>query len=130
MEIQERFIAFVDVLGFKELVAQESLPEVMKLYEKMMAVKEEAIQVVTEKVFRVGTLPAAKINSVAFSDSIILWTNGSSWYNFVQLLLSLQYIFANAVEEGYLLRGSLTFGEFLLALLNRKIKILYCWEKH
>jgi hypothetical protein len=26
--------------------------------------------------------------------------------------LSLQYIFANAVEEGYLLRGTLTFGEF------------------
>jgi hypothetical protein len=78
METQERFIAFVDVLGFKELVAQESLSEVMQLYDKMMAVKEEAIQVVTEKVFRVGTLPDAKINSVAFSDSIILWTNGSS----------------------------------------------------
>jgi hypothetical protein len=112
------FIAFLDVLGFKEIINANSHNYVVDLYDQVLdkIVIESIYQSNAEYVLTNKTEPTIKethINSLLVSDSLILWTNKNDIINsFMDIIICIKYLMFNAFKNGLALRGCIEKGEF------------------
>lgn len=120
-EFQENYIAFLDILGFRELLRAKDFKEKIEKYFKII---DEAIQKSTEKSSH-GIYPAESIKKTVLSDSIILSIpvpTASDWtikFKSLRFLLSaaekIQYCLA---LENIWIRGGISQGELSRANNN------------
>jgi hypothetical protein len=94
------YVAFLDILGFSELVNNNNHDELVKLYKALIELpvkflsQESATDDIIHEIFDTN-----EIKLVNISDSIVLWTKNSNekslWHlvNAVQLLLQLSMSF-------------------------------------
>lgn len=116
-----RFIAFLDILGFKELIENNDIHYVEKLYDKFEPSLLYSLALTNFR-WRVNNLSnpglpdldKIPLNSLTISDSIIIWTDDSTAYSFVQLLNTVKYHLGLSFQYGVPLRGGITFGEFVV----------------
>ena len=95
------YVALLDVLGFKSIIAGDRLDE--KLQEYLQAL---------EDVTKTSAQDAA-VKYVVFSDSIVL-TSGDSIDSFKSLLSVCSQLFCMMLEKEFPLRGAVTYGTYLL----------------
>ena len=105
-----RFVGFLDILGFKDLVMRKSHDEIYAQLNAISKTKKwlENIAKKDEKFKKYGN---AEINIVNFSDSIILFSKNDDIDNFKYFLLSLRYLFAKTIAKGIPLKGGFAYGE-------------------
>ncbi len=112
-----RFVAFFDIMGFKELVERNSHEKVV---EKLALLKRELKHTETFTQTSVtkfqGKLSESK--SITFSDSIVIFSKGNSVEDLNKILLDSTYIIHKALKNGIGIKGALSFGEVTLDFEN------------
>lgn len=128
IEYEQRVIAFIDILGFKEIIKQSEqdtskielvhfVLEYLKALEtsdkwtlKLLKIEEDA-QKRGVKNFDVRN----KINTTAFSDSVVVSIKVDGNVNEMTstLIVNLAYVGAMLLEKGILFRGGLTIGNII-----------------
>lgn len=120
IEYQDRYVAFIDILGFKNLIDRTAgaMPSV-KLEEILSALNVPSeVQLEGIVLGRIGDLSSAGHALTSFSDCIAVSTEGSE-KGLMNLLFHLRAIAFQMLRLGFLVRGGITKG----ALLHREGKV-------
>lgn len=128
LKYETRVIAFIDILGFKEIIKQsdkdssniELIYSVLDYFKKLeiadnwdlrlVEIEEDAQKRGVENFDIKG-----KINSTAFSDSIVISVKAGDNINEMtsSLIANLAYVGSIFLEKGILFRGGLTYGNII-----------------
>ena len=105
----KRFVAFFDILGFKDMVlrhSHEEVYEMLKSFSSAIAVLDYDMQFISPgAVVRIITKP------VVFSDSIILISNDDSMDSALNILSDAGSIIINAIKRKIPIKGAIAHGE-------------------
>lgn len=113
------YIAFLDILGFKDLVTHNSQSDLHSIMSKLFTNIEQSIALQREKKPEKGQnyqsgifdFTDSKINCLNISDSIIFWTINEAEDSFRDLVFIMKYFLNGAIEAGIPLRGAITYGD-------------------
>jgi hypothetical protein len=100
-----RFVAFIDILGFRDLVMREDHAAILSL---LYSIQEE-----NGFIFENNSFFSDDIYVVTFSDSIILFTKGDTFHDFRQLFtvvgnLMSRMVFLSVPAKGAVAHGSIS----------------------
>lgn len=110
MIIKKRFISFIDILGFKDIITKNNLEDIGKLLDIIpFSLGEIEKSEILEKAY-----PNIKIRSSVFSDTIILFTDDDDKKSLDRLLISTSYLIRNALYENIALKGAVSYGELAI----------------
>lgn len=107
----ERFVGFLDIMGFKEIVNRSQHEIVL---DKMLRLKDSLDLVKRMGEMRMGfrmTMPGAPMKSVFFSDSVLLVSADDNFFSGVQVLLSAIIIVGEAARDGIAMTGAIACGK-------------------
>ena len=106
----QRFVAYLDILGFKNLVQQKDGKEVLEI----MEVFREAVNFANSIPVPDTTLSftTSLIHLAMFSDSVILYTDGIESHDFFRIVHVTKSLIASSLICKAPLRGSIAHGEF------------------
>jgi len=110
----ETFIAFFDVLGFKEIIMNNDLPEIKRLFGHLLRDSKTALsggKFIQVNQSKVPNLESQKVNCLHISDSVVFWTNGQTEEDFNNLVSVCYSFYWNSLKTTFPIRGCLTFGE-------------------
>jgi hypothetical protein len=122
------FVAFLDILGFGEVVEHNSHAVLERLYENLLirntewSLSEGKFVFVEQngQTFAVADIRHIKVNSLVVSDSIAFWTEKDSMKGFVDIVSAVRNLLVTSLFCGLPLRGAITVGPLtmLLAQVN------------
>lgn len=121
----ERFVLFLDILGFSELVSSNSPEDLKQIYDSEIHQTVNAISFIAPMLFgnpiqcKVTTSPENvlqdvqqdQINFHMMSDSVIAWTNGSDLASLVALCQFTSVYLSMSLTLGLPHRGAISIGE-------------------
>jgi hypothetical protein len=111
----ETFIAFFDILGFKEIVNNNNLAALKRQFENLLRDSQTALSSETyiqlDDSTIVPDLKNQKVNCLHISDSIVFWTNSDSEEDFNDLVSVCYSFYWRTLKTTFPLRGCLTYGQ-------------------
>ena len=112
-----KFVALIDILGFKDIIHKNSHEEVVHLFDNFRIYLQMGIadykSTEDEWGRAVFDVSQSVVNSTIISDSIILWTSDSSTEAFFELVKCIHRFITFCHNTPMIsLRGGITFGEF------------------
>ncbi|KAF0198382.1 MAG: hypothetical protein FD166_1435 [Bacteroidetes bacterium] len=108
-----RFICFIDIMGFKNMVMRNSHAEIYKLLltlSKLRTIAEEEFSFDNQK---------DSLKSVSFSDSIIIFTKDDSIDCFEAITSASNFLFSKAMEFEIPMKGALAHGELSINITSQ-----------
>ena len=93
----ERFVVFLDIMGFKDRVARTPME---KLYEQLVDFNTEIVNIIAKN-------KSEEVQLAQFSDSIVLFTNNSEKESLNNLSAILCEIMKEAIYRNIPLKGAL-----------------------
>ncbi len=105
----KRFVAFLDILGFKDLVMRKSHEEIYQSLKQISKSKE-----LIEKSTELEVFGDAEVYVVSFSDSIVIFSKNDSFENFFYFLLATRWFFVGVFKKKIPLKGAIAHGEISL----------------
>ena len=114
-----KFVAFFDILGFKELVELNSHEELTEIYEhfskgallSLANYKKQDGEIGKNTISQVD-MADASVNSLIVSDSVIFWTDGHSPREFLEIIQACQLMLISSFKIGVPVRGGVSLGNF------------------
>lgn len=112
----QSFVAFLDILGFKSLVAYNSHKDLVKIYEELIAKTVSDIQRIEAEVEAHakeelgGHYEPVGLRLINVSDSIILWTQNCRRDSLYNIILTVRNLVALSFKLGIPLRGVIGIG--------------------
>lgn len=114
-----RYIAFFDILGFKDLVFNNDHTSLEKIYEHFSNAAHLSLanfqaqegQIADNSIAKID-MSKVTVNSLIVSDSVIFWTNGESPNDFMEIISASQLMLAVSFKIGVPVRGGISFGDF------------------
>ena len=106
---QNRFVAFFDILGFKELVLRSTHSEIFKSLLSISDLRKQINPQITEKDF--SNDKNKPIEIITFSDSVIIFSKNDSVETFKVFIESLNWVFARIIETEIPVKGAFAHGE-------------------
>jgi len=114
-----RFVVFLDLLGFKDLVMRSSHDEIYKMLiyitDKRKIVEEIKDSDELEK-------SDVELYSVTFSDSIVIFSKNDSVSHFEIISSVTSYFFAKLIEKSIPIKGAIAYGEISI---NKSSQIFF-----
>jgi len=118
-ENNKRFVAFLDIMGFKDRLTREGHDGTRKTLESLHLtlkdLKTKAQERINKKVVNrfldFGSTPISIIFPVSFSDSIILISNDGSFETAKNLIFNVGSIMYEAIEHKIPMKGAIAYGE-------------------
>ena len=109
----KRFVAFFDILGFKDLVMRSSHSEIYDKLNDISKTKKwlENLSNESNVQEKIGN---GEIYTVSFSDSIVLFSKNDDLENFKFFLVAVRWFFAKAIENNTPMKGGIAHGEISL----------------
>ena len=112
-----KFVALIDILGFKDIIQKNSHEKVVHLFDNFRVYLQMGIADYKSTEDQWGRavfdVSQSVVNSTIISDSIILWTTDSSTEAFFELVKCIQRFTSFCHNNPMIsLRGGITFGEF------------------
>lgn len=107
----DRFVAFFDILGFKDLVARNPHDIVLA---KLEVLKNLIAQLENPKdlpQFKDRDVDQDQTKSVTFSDSIIVFSKGATSFDALKLFFDAYRILHQALANGIAVKGAISFGK-------------------
>lgn len=110
------YFAFLDILGFKELVKNNNHKTLVNLYKTLVSFpvtfyndfhEKEQKQLEEELGERFNPTGLRLVN---ISDSILLWTNNSKEQSLIELLFAVKLLMTTSMTAGIPLRGTVVMG--------------------
>lgn len=115
------FFAFLDILGFKKIVENNSAANLENIVKHFFADFEKTIETsrTVEHVNQDGTSGATRIqldslNFRLYSDSILIWATDEHFTTFRNLLEAVSCLVSYGLQNGFPLRGALNYGELFV----------------
>jgi SEC-C motif len=100
-------VAFMDILGFREMIEENKLEDISKLYDTKLTPKVESLNKIRE--INEGLIDLfPEIHVLQVSDSIILWIPEISEYSIFCLVSSVRELMVNFLRRGVPLRGGIS----------------------
>lgn len=122
-----RFVAMLDILGFKELLRQKGLKIIHQLMQDLFkstrtGTKRDYQAIINGKIYR---HPAVRLNYFIFSDTILIWKDYQEVKNndkniqgkcklFREFNHGISRVLENALLRRISLRGGIAFGESII----------------
>ena len=112
----KRFVAFFDIMGFKELVERNSHQDIVK---KLGALK---VTLNTMEEFghynRLKKKHDGEIKSITFSDSIIIFSKSDSAQDAEEIITTSSVLISMAIGQGIAIKGAISYGEITVDFDN------------
>lgn len=116
--MKEKYVTYLDILGFKDLVANNSPEWIYELYDKVFtevfthALVGGELQLVSQggEYSFIHDPKSIDVNSLIVSDSIILWTDDTSVGSFIRMLVTVKFVLNYMYKTGIPLRGAIVKG--------------------
>ena len=112
--MKNSFVAFFDVLGFKNLVEKNSHEELIEIYEDKLYNTLNLSENIFNPILKFFTPEVEKdtlnIKTYLISDSIILIQNDLTKRGFLNMIAKCQLLLSHSFADGIPLRGALSFG--------------------
>lgn len=105
----KRYVAFLDIMGFKDLVAREKHSDVLLMMQEITNKIKTLINVEHGKID--GIFLSDSVKAVNFSDSIIIFSKNDSIHSYLDFLKTTGKIFAEIMIESLPIKGAIAFGE-------------------
>ena len=106
-----RFVAFLDILGFKDMVMRNSHEEIYQTLNQISKSKKLIEAAATELGDLFGD---AEVYVVSFSDSIVIFSKNDDIENFHYFLLATRWLFTEAINKQIPIKGAIAHGEISL----------------
>ena len=105
----DSYIAFLDILGFRDLVRNNSSTDVENLYAQIfrMSLSATFYQLYKDEL-QLGKLRKPNVQIV--SDSIIIWSESDHFTEFLRISTFTSIVLRNAISAGIPLRGAIVHG--------------------
>ena len=103
-----RFVVFLDILGFKDKVMRQSHKDIYNEMNKISSIIKN-LEFVKQR-DKLVYFNTTDIYVVSFSDSIIIFSKSDRTIDFEFILIALRYIFANCIKSGIPIKGSMAHG--------------------
>jgi hypothetical protein len=121
------FVAFLDIMGFKDRVFREEHKDVKKMLESLRPTIED-IEKEAKKRLQ-GQIPLQEKNKaekstsshifhVSFSDSIILFSNDHSDESAMEIIINAAVVLSEAIKNEIPMKGAIAFGEMTVDIQN------------
>ncbi|MEP2937499.1 MAG: hypothetical protein ABJM06_09195 [Gilvibacter sp.] len=107
----KRFVAFIDILGFKDLVMRNSHSHIYELLSEISKLRNR-IDNWTDK--GAERFINSELYTVSFSDSIVIFSKSDSVDDFDLFTHGVKWLFAQAIEKSIPMKGALAYGEISL----------------
>jgi hypothetical protein len=104
---KNRLVAFIDIMGFKNLVAEQSSDQIyttLDVIHQLRTVVYDDIEAYKDE--------SSSFQTVAFSDSLLIYTRDESEKAADDFLFTVGWIVANALANLIPLKGAIAFGNF------------------
>lgn len=109
-DTSERFIAYFDIMGFKDMVYRSKHEKIAKIMDKVSSVLS-AVELMKTK-NKDSLVPAyQKIRAVAFSDTIIFVTSGNTAEEAEDLIIASEYFLQSMITSQIPIKGALAYGK-------------------
>lgn len=112
-----RYLAFLDILGFKDLIEANSLDYLTTLYKKFepallysFSMTNTAFRLENIESSKLPKLPDMHLNSLIISDSVIIWSDNDNANSFVDIIAAVRHFLNLSFVLGLPLRGAITVG--------------------
>ena len=104
-----RFVAFLDIMGFKDLVARKEHEEVLKIMETFQPTIDVINRLAKQNKENMNLLSTAE--TVMFSDSIIIVSKDDSSEAARMIIFWAQWILSEGIKQGIPIKGSIAYGK-------------------
>ena len=112
--MENSFVAFFDILGFKNMVEKNSHEELMEAYEfglyESLDTAEKMTNLVMGMITPPNELESLKIQIYVISDSIIFIQNTLTQRGLLYIISYCRMLIGSAMADGIPIRGGLSFG--------------------
>jgi hypothetical protein len=116
----ERYVAFLDILGFKDLVGRQTHDEIYQKLNKISVTNRILQNLHNEEDENLKNFTKnGRIKVVTFSDSIIIFSEKADEDNLNYFIFSVSFIIAKSFDLGIPMKGSVAFGEVSLNFRNQ-----------
>ncbi|WP_338374998.1 hypothetical protein [Dysgonomonas capnocytophagoides] len=125
-----RFVAFIDILGFKDRVMRSSISEVSELLLKMNKFLENSLDLGRDRGFnlmnerREEKEPDNILRFTTFSDSIVIFSKDDSEIAFSFFCQKITQFIEECLKNEIPLKGAIAHGEIYV----NQSKLLYCGQ--
>lgn len=102
----KRFVCFLDIMGFKDMVMRNSHENIYKMLEEFS--KHRAT---LESKNLPSEYEPESMKTVSFSDSIVIFTKNDSTKCLKLLTIAVSWLFGKAMEAGIPLKGAIAHGD-------------------
>ena len=106
-----RFVAFIDILGFKDLVMRNSHSEIYRLLNEISKLRK---LIENWEDTNDGRYINSEMYTVSFSDSIVIFSKSDSIEDFDLFIYSVKWLIQGAIERSIPLKGALAYGKISL----------------
>ena len=106
----KRFVAFLDILGFKDSVMRNSHEDI---YSKLTSINKikKTIENSNNNVSLAEYYFDSEVYIVNFSDSIVIFSKNDDLYNFEYFLVTVRYLFGKCIGNGIPIKGGIAYGD-------------------
>lgn len=112
--MKNSFVAFFDVLGFKNLVEKNSHEDLIDIYEfglyKSLDISEEYTNLIFKYITPENELDTLKVKIYVISDSVIFIQEDMSERGLLYIISYCRMLIGSALADGIPIRGGLSFG--------------------
>lgn len=109
------FLAFFDVLGFKEFIYNNEMEYAQRMFGNLMRDSQTAVSgekyIQTNSGMVVPDLKNQKVNCLHVSDSIVFWSNSDTESDFLEMVKVCYSFYWRSLQTSFPLRGCLIHGE-------------------
>ena len=102
-----RCVAFLDILGFKDLVARSTHSEIYDMLSSISSVQEAIEGAEAERVF-----------ITKFSDSIVIFSRDSQKDSLMTFMIAIEYLFIRCMQKRIPIKGAVAFGQISVDIDN------------
>jgi hypothetical protein len=116
-----KLVAFLDILGFSDLVQNntfEELSSIYKIFERSFQHGVTLNQFTQKPNVRLPDFSNCYIEAIQISDSIILWAKDESIISYYDLILIVRELLGHGMFSGLPLRACIDHGEFGQSIKN------------
>lgn len=108
----KRFVAFLDILGFKDSIMRNSHDEIyaqLSIINKFKNTIESSSNENLEEYYS-----DSDVYVVNFSDSIVIFSKNDSVFNFEYFIVMVRYLFGKCIDNKIPIKGGIAYGEISL----------------
>lgn len=106
IETNKRFVGFIDIMGFKNLVSLNSHDDILNKLKIISKMKQDILDLGKKD----GNVNLIKI--VTFFDSILILSNNDTPSDLIYFQGVLPFFFINCIENNIPVKGAVTHGKF------------------